>query len=150
MIELDRLLKELKMLMENAVEFSDVHFVHAYTGLPKASPLARPTVALSVKSMEEKDVEGVYSKVDEAAGQIPVLLYNHLVSVRLGVEIHVPQRADGIHCYELYTRLSRFMMDWEFSYDFVGVGCEDVRYERDRGAFVLSTYADIRQTSIVQ
>lgn len=149
MVELDTILKNMQVLLSASSSFSDIHFVHAFTGLSKASPLNRPTVSLAVKSMEEKDVEPVYTKVDEAAGEIPELLYNHVVSVRLRLDIHVPQTVNGIECYEIYTRLSRFLMDMEFTLPFVGVGCEDLKYNRDMGAFTLYTYVDLKETSIV-
>lgn len=149
MIELDTILKNLRLYFASVPEFSDIKFVLAYTGTAKASPLNRPTVSFSVKTMEEKDVDPVYSKADESAGETPQLLYNHVVNLRLRLDIHIPQSGDGIGCYEIYTRLSRHFMDMEFNYPFVGVGCEDIKYNRDMGAFTLYTYVDFKETSIV-
>ncbi len=149
MIELDKLVKQLKMLYEVMDEFDDIRFVTAFDGEAKASPLNRPTVSLSVTKMEEKDVKPVYSDVDEVTGEVPTLLYNHTVDIRLQMDIHVPQTSNGIVCYEIYTRLSRRMMDSDFNINFVGVGCGDIQYNRDIGAFTLYTYVDVQECSIV-
>ena len=74
MIELDRIVKQLKMLFEISEEFSDIRFVTAFDGEAKASPLNRPTVSFSVTKMEEKDVKPVYSDVDAVTGQQPTLV----------------------------------------------------------------------------
>ena len=149
MVALDTLLKNLRLYFANLPAFSDVKFVCAFPGTVKASPLTRPVVSFSVKTMEEKDVPPVYSQVDEAAGEVPVLLYNHTVAVRLRVDVHVPQTGNGINCYEIYTRLSRHLMDMQFNIPVVGVGCQDLRYDRDMGAFSLYSYVDLYQTSTV-
>ena len=150
MIELDKIVKQMKMLFAISSDFDDIRFVTAYDGEPKASPLDRPTVSFSVTKMEEKDVKPVYSDVDEVTGDGPTLLYNHTVDVRLQMDIHVPQTSNGIACYEIYTRMSRRMMDDTFTVPFVGVGCGDIQYNRDIGAFTLYTYVDIQETSIVK
>ncbi len=149
MIELDRLVKQLKMLFEISEDFRDIRFVTAFDGEPKASPLSRPTVSFSVTKMEEKDVKPVYSDTDEVTGSGPSLLYNHTLDIRLQMDIHVPQTSKGICCYEIYTRMSRRMMDNDFNINFVGVGCGDIQYNRDIGAFTLYTYVDVQETSIV-
>ncbi len=148
MVELDSLVKGLKMLFENDENFEDIHFVTAFDGEPKASPLKRPTVSFSVTRMEEKDIPPVYSDVDEVTGEVPSVLYNHTVDVRLQMDIHIPQTSKGIVCYEIYTRISRRMMDDSFSIPFVGVGCGDIQYNRDIGAFTLYTYVDVQERSI--
>ncbi|MBR4868700.1 MAG: hypothetical protein IKU10_06050 [Clostridia bacterium] len=148
-VELDKIVKQLKTLFEISTAFEDIRFVTAFDGEPKASPLNRPTVSFSVNKMEEKDVNPVYSDVDKVTGETPTLLYNHTVEVRLQMDIHVPQTSNGIQCYEIYTRMSRRMMDENFSLPFVGVGCGDIQYNRDIGAFTLRTYVDLLDLSIV-
>lgn len=149
MQELDLMVKNLTTLFSINPDFQDIRFITAFTAADKASPLNRPTVAFSVKQMEEKDVTPVYTKVDEEAGEIPELLYNHTTFVRLRVDIHVPQTTDGVVCYEIYQRLSRVIMDNTFNIPFVGVGCEELRYDRDMGAFTLYTYMDLYEETVV-
>ncbi len=149
MINLDTVLKNMQTLFSSNANFDTITFVNGFTGEVKPSPLKKPTVAFSVDTMSEEDVDPVYSSATESEGELPTLLYNHVVKLRLSMNIYVPQTGNGIECYELYTKLSRYIMDSEFTLPFVGVGCGELKYDRDIGAFVLPTYLDIKETSIV-
>ncbi len=148
MIEVDELLRNLQLLLSTRPEFADLHVVTAFPGGAKASPLVRPTVALGVDRLEEKDVEPVYAEPQQA-DEPPKLLYNHLFTLRLRFDVHVPQTGDGLLCYTIFNRVSRSLLDFETNVPVVGAGCGDLRYQRDAGAFTLHAYLDLRKTSTV-
>jgi hypothetical protein len=145
MVSLDQMIINLQNFLKKKEDLSDVTFVPAYAGKVKSIPLNGPVVALSVLSMEDMDVKPVYTMDDTNVSQ---LVYNHILTVRLALDIYVPQTDNGVGCYEVFSRMQKYLPSVNYGCPFVGTGCKGMEYYRDAGTFTLSTYVDLEQKSI--
>ncbi len=147
MVALNSLIVNLQTYLGKQSDLDEVTFVPAFAGKVKSMPLEGPVVALAVESMEDRDVKPVYVMDDTDMEQ---LVYNHMINIRVRLDIYVPQTDDGLGCYDVLNRMRKYLPKVNYGCPFVGMGCHEVEYYRDAGTFTLCTYVDLEEKSIAE
>ncbi len=128
----------------NDNSFKDVSFVVSYTDKIKNSPLPDPTVSVGIKRFSDQRVSPVYDK-DKTT-----LLYNRVREARMCFNIYVPVKTKGLTAFDIFHRMSLYLLNDKNGYNIKGVGCGEIKFSRDEGALLLETWADIEETIIEQ
>lgn len=144
----DLLLPQVLATLRVTEGLRDVDFCLAFPGYTIPSPLTKCAVALSVDSVTDKDVTPVYSKPEAGSEEPPVLLYNHVESQRIRMDIFVPLTSLGTRGAEVFSLINQVWKTGRLSPYFTGAGCKTRYYDRAAGATVMYTYFDLYQTSI--
>lgn len=137
---MDEVLEKIVRLLAADQRLEGVRVVSAYPQAAKGTPLTGPAAALSLKkcSLHPAAFGGYLGRTQNSGER-----FGRQADVTLRLFVCVPQTAQGMDCYSCFCKLCSVLMEEKTAWQLMQVGCGDLSFQRDVGAFVLECEAQI-------